>query len=114
LNHLLQAAGGRPERLISSEALELVISATRGVPRLLNQAAHVALQTAFTARQTQVDAEAMLASLEELGLMRDGNETPEAPLERSSAHWTEEGTELDRPREADRPRRLFAPARRSA
>jgi type II secretory pathway predicted ATPase ExeA len=68
LLHQLRAVGGRPDRVISDEALELVARGTCGLPRLLNQAAHQALTLAFTAGASLVDAEAALEALESMGL----------------------------------------------
>jgi type II secretory pathway predicted ATPase ExeA len=68
LLHHLRVAGGRPERVLADEALELLARATRGVPRLLNQAAHQALALAHEAGAGQVDVEAALEALHLLGL----------------------------------------------
>jgi type II secretory pathway predicted ATPase ExeA len=68
LVHHLRAAGGRPDRLMTEEALELLAAGARGVPRLLGQAAERAFALAQTAGQTHVDAEAALEALTELGL----------------------------------------------
>jgi hypothetical protein len=68
LLHHLRVAGARPERLFADEALELLSRQTRGVPRLLNQAAHQALHLAAEAGAAQVDAEAALEALTLLGM----------------------------------------------
>jgi type II secretory pathway predicted ATPase ExeA len=68
LVHHLRLAGGRPEQIITDEALEILAQAARGVPRLLNQAAHQALALACTAGAEQVDAEAALEAIARLGL----------------------------------------------
>lgn len=68
LLHHVRIAGGRPERLFADEALELLSRQTHGVPRLLNQAAHQALNLAAEADSAQVDAEAALEALALLGL----------------------------------------------
>lgn len=68
LVHHLRLAGGRPERIITDEALEILAQAARGVPRLLNQTAHQALALACTAGAEQVDAEAALEAIALLGL----------------------------------------------
>jgi type II secretory pathway predicted ATPase ExeA len=75
LLHHLRVAGARPERLFADEALELLSRQTRGVPRLLNQAAHQALQLAAGAGAAQVDAEAALEALALLGLEEEMEET---------------------------------------
>jgi type II secretory pathway predicted ATPase ExeA len=68
LFHQLRLAGGKPEQIFSSEAVELLAQATGGVPRLLNQAAHQALMLARQAEARIVDAEAALEALAQLGL----------------------------------------------
>ncbi len=71
LLHHVRIAGGRPERLFADDALELLARQTRGVPRLLNQAAHQALNLAAEAGAAQVDLEAALEALALLGLAED-------------------------------------------
>jgi type II secretory pathway predicted ATPase ExeA len=68
LLHHLRAAGGRPERVIAEDGLELLARHTGGVPRLLNQAAHQALSLADAADASLVDAEAALEALVLLGI----------------------------------------------
>jgi type II secretory pathway predicted ATPase ExeA len=68
LLHQLRASGGRPEAILTDEALEVLARASRGVLRLLNQAAHQALALAFTAGAEVVDAEAALEAVDSLGL----------------------------------------------
>ncbi len=68
LVHQLRAVGGRPERLLTDEALEVLAQGTHGIPRLLNQAGHQALQLAAAAEAAQVDAEAAIEALASLGL----------------------------------------------
>jgi type II secretory pathway predicted ATPase ExeA len=75
LLHHLRVAGGRPERLIVDEALELLARASQGIPRLLNQAAHQAFSLAGEAGASQVDAEAVLEALSLLGLDLPANTT---------------------------------------
>jgi general secretion pathway protein A len=72
LLHHVRVVGGRPERLFADEALDLLCRQTRGVPRLLNQAAHQALRLAAEAGAAQVDAEATLEALALLGLAEEG------------------------------------------
>jgi type II secretory pathway predicted ATPase ExeA len=66
--HHLRMAADRPEKLMSGEALELMAKGTRGVPRLLSQAAHRALTLACLAGASAVDAEAATEALLALGL----------------------------------------------
>jgi general secretion pathway protein A len=80
LLHHLRAASGRAEPLIDDEALALLARATGGVPRLLNQAAGLALRLAAESGQAHVEVEAVLEALERLGLSGEGasEETEEA------------------------------------
>jgi type II secretory pathway predicted ATPase ExeA len=71
LLHQLRTAGGRPEDVLSDEALEILARGAQGVPRLLNQAAHQALALAYAAGSVSVDAEAALEALAVLGLQKD-------------------------------------------
>ncbi len=71
IRHHLRAAGGKPEEIVTGEAMELLARAGRGVPRLLNQATHLSLQTAFLGEQALVDAEAALEAIHDLGLSQD-------------------------------------------
>jgi hypothetical protein len=68
LLHQVRASGGRPDDLLTEEAVEILARGTGGVPRLLNQAAHQALTLAYTAGAALVDAEAALEALDHLGL----------------------------------------------
>jgi type II secretory pathway predicted ATPase ExeA len=68
LLHHLRAAGGRPEGLMADEALAILARGTRGIPRLLNQAAQQALDLAGANGAASVDAEAALEALASLGL----------------------------------------------
>jgi type II secretory pathway predicted ATPase ExeA len=73
LLHHVRSAGGRLERVFSDEALELLARATGGVPRLLNQAAHQAMTLAAEAGAGEVDVEAALEALNQLGLDEEAN-----------------------------------------
>ncbi len=68
LLHHVRVAGGRPEAVLNEEAIEVLARQTRGIPRLLNQAAHQAMCLAEEADVRQVDAEAALEALARLGL----------------------------------------------
>lgn len=76
LLHHLRAAGARAMDLMTPEALELLARGTGGVPRLLNQAGHLALRLAEGAGAEAVDAEAAVEALAALGL----GEEPECRL----------------------------------
>jgi type II secretory pathway predicted ATPase ExeA len=79
LLHHLRRAGARAEAVMSEEALELLARSTRGVPRLLNQAARQALALADAVGAEQVDAEVVLEALGVLGI-----EAPEEAEERDA------------------------------
>jgi type II secretory pathway predicted ATPase ExeA len=68
LLHHLRQAGGRAERILGLEALEVLGRQTGGVPRLLNQAASLALRLAMEASASEVDVEVALEALSQLGL----------------------------------------------
>jgi hypothetical protein len=76
LLHHLRAAGCRPEKVITEDALELLARGSGGIPRLLNRAAQKALQVADGADLNLVDAEVVLEALGLLGL-----EVEEAPAQ---------------------------------
>ncbi|HEY7310650.1 MAG TPA: AAA family ATPase [Gemmataceae bacterium] len=80
LLHHVRVAGGRPERLFADEALELLSRRTHGVPRLLNQAAHQALNLAAESGAAQVDVEAALEGLALLGLADEIDNAEPSPL----------------------------------
>jgi type II secretory pathway predicted ATPase ExeA len=68
LVHHLRIAGARPEAIVSDEAVELIIKASGGLPRLINQAMHLALELTCQAGEGRVDAEGALEALSRLGL----------------------------------------------
>jgi type II secretory pathway predicted ATPase ExeA len=68
LLHHLRVAGALPAQVFTDEALEMLAHATHGVPRLLNQSAHRAMQLAEEAGAGAVDAEAAMEALAGLGL----------------------------------------------
>jgi general secretion pathway protein A len=81
LLHHLRRAGARPEAIVSDEGLGILARYTRGVPRLLNQAARQALVLADTAQADYVDAEAALGALAALGIeIADPEETASVSL----------------------------------
>jgi general secretion pathway protein A len=75
LFHQLRMASGKPESILSSEAVELLVRAAHGIPRVLNQAAHQALTLACEAGQRTVDAEAVLEALALLELEAESSES---------------------------------------
>jgi type II secretory pathway predicted ATPase ExeA len=78
--HQLRTAGGRPEAILEDEALAILVRGARGIPRLLNQAAHQAMLLAHAAGQVPVDAEAALEALTLLGLASDEDCEPAAGI----------------------------------
>ncbi|MFL5341764.1 MAG: ExeA family protein [Gemmataceae bacterium] len=68
LLHQIKAAGGRPERIITDEAVRLIARNARGIPRLLNQAGHQALALAESLDAEQVDVEVVIEALAALGI----------------------------------------------
>jgi general secretion pathway protein A len=68
LNQHVRASGARLDAVFTEEAVGLLARATKGVPRLLNQAAHQAIQLAKQAESMPVDAEAALEALAQLDL----------------------------------------------
>lgn len=68
LRHQVRRVGGQPAKLFNDESLELLALQTHGLPRLLNHAAHLALQMADAADIEQIDFEVALEALTTLGL----------------------------------------------
>jgi len=68
LLHQLRRCGGRPEKLLGEDVLDIISHACKGVPRFLNQAAHLAFSLTEEAGSTQVDAEAAVEAVSRLGL----------------------------------------------
>jgi type II secretory pathway predicted ATPase ExeA len=114
LAHQVRAAGGKVERLLGDETLELLARSCRGVPRLLNQAADLALQLAATAEQTSVDVEAALEALTELGLAPEESEEEPVISEPTVEMRILRPVEVEDQANAQRPRRLFMSGKRSA
>jgi type II secretory pathway predicted ATPase ExeA len=85
LLHQARAAGARQATLFNDEALEVLARGSRGVPRLLNQAAHQALTLAAGAGARMVDAEAALEALSQLGLEEEGAEESQAATAETQA-----------------------------
>lgn len=68
LQHQIEAAGGKPDRLFGEDVLDILAHAANGIPRVLNQAAHLAFALADEAGQDHVDAEAAVESVTRMGL----------------------------------------------
>jgi general secretion pathway protein A len=81
LKHHVRAVGTRFESVFTDEALSLLAKGCKGIPRILNQAAHQAISLANQAESMPVDAEAAMEALNHLGLElpdSDPHENPEA------------------------------------
>lgn len=78
LAHQIEASGGDSSELVTDEAMALLASRCNGVPRVLNQAANLALTLTATAGESAIDCEATLEALSRLGLPGDVDEV-EAP-----------------------------------
>jgi len=110
LIHQLRAVGGRPDRIITDEALEVLARGTGGIARLLNQAASQALSLACETETSPVDAEVALEALGILGL-----ETVEAPEALATGEAAESEAVLGFEEEETRTSpNLFTPVRRPA
>ncbi len=111
LVHQVRVAGGKPGRVLTDEAAEVLARETQGVPRLLNQAAHRALALACEVGAEQVDAEVALESLSRLGLGGEAGGEEGPGLQPATLDDTEDETDPDDPL----PRRNgFGPPRRPA
>jgi type II secretory pathway predicted ATPase ExeA len=68
LRHQVASAGGNPDRVFGEDVLDILAHASTGIPRVLNQAAHLAFVLADEAGHSQVDAEAAVEAVTRLGL----------------------------------------------
>jgi type II secretory pathway predicted ATPase ExeA len=75
LLHQIRRAGGQPEKLLGEDVLDILCHASRGIPRVLNQSAHLAFTLAYQAGSKSVDAEAAVEAVTRLGL-DEGSEAP--------------------------------------
>jgi type II secretory pathway predicted ATPase ExeA len=66
--HHLRLAGARPDALIDDEALALLARGSGGVPRIINQAAHLALHLTCEAEAGRVEVEGVLEAFGRLGI----------------------------------------------
>ena len=66
--------------MLSDEAIPMLAGACRGVPRLLNRAASLALELAASGEAEQVDVEAALEALDRLGLAAVEPDEPTDPV----------------------------------
>jgi type II secretory pathway predicted ATPase ExeA len=68
LLHQIRRSGGSPDRLLGEDVIDILSHASLGIPRILNQAAHMAFTLAFGAGSRVVDAEAAVEAVTRLGL----------------------------------------------
>jgi type II secretory pathway predicted ATPase ExeA len=100
----LRSAGGRPEAILTDEALAILVQGSRGIPRILNQSAHQAMLLAHSVGQSEVDAEAALESLNLLGLATEADESEAAGLD--SLHETSQSALSEEMAEPELVRRI--------
>jgi type II secretory pathway predicted ATPase ExeA len=74
LVHQVRAAGGNAEAIFTDEAIETLVGATAGVPRLLNQAAWQAMNLCSDVGALLVDVEAVFEALAVLGISMEEQE----------------------------------------
>jgi type II secretory pathway predicted ATPase ExeA len=86
LLHHLRAAGRTPEQILSDEPLDLMVRATGGVPRLLNQVARQALALAEEAQLDALEVEVVLEALHLVGLEAPLQEPEDAVPARSAGN----------------------------
>jgi type II secretory pathway predicted ATPase ExeA len=79
--HHLRIAGARPEALVDDEALTLLARSSGGIPRVINQIAHLALTLTSDAGSGRVDAEGVLEALVRLGIEAAEVDTELGPVE---------------------------------
>jgi type II secretory pathway predicted ATPase ExeA len=78
LRHQIRSAGGDGAMVFSDDAVSLIAGACRGIPRVLNRVAALALELSTEAKSEQVDVEAALEALDRLG-MKAGESVDESP-----------------------------------
>ncbi len=78
LLHQVRVAGGKPDRLFGEDVLDILTHAANGVPRVLNQAAHLAFSLAAENGLDHADSEAAVEAITRLGLdpLSDGDPRP--------------------------------------
>lgn len=113
LLHHLRMAGARPEAIVTDEALEVVARGARGVPRLLNQAAHLALALTCQAGLGRVDAEGAVEALNRLGLESElaAEADDDVPAAGAMDHLATDRSALVLPPAGLAPRLMYAPGR---
>lgn len=80
LIHQVRSAGGNADAMFTDEAIETLVAATSGVPRLLNQVAWHAMSLCSEIGVVQVDVEAVFEAVAVLGLSIGEQEQQEPRL----------------------------------
>lgn len=83
--HHVRLGGPNVQNLFSSEAIELMILGTQGIPRLINKACQLAIEIIRENELAGVDAEVVLEVFSILGIM-----VPETEAEKTNLIHTEE------------------------
>lgn len=79
LIHQVRIAGGKPDRLFGEDVLDILSHAANGIPRILNQAAHLSFMLAFQNELDHVDSEAAVEAITRLGLDPLSDTDPSPP-----------------------------------
>lgn len=85
IRHQVRECGGRPDWVLSDEALERIAEHGQGVPRRLNRIAGLAFELAAAAGEEAVDAEAVHEAAIQLGLNPSESESRDHPPAAESA-----------------------------
>jgi type II secretory pathway predicted ATPase ExeA len=97
VRHQLRVAGARPEALIDDEAVALLARGAEGNPRVLSQAAHLALTLTCQAAAGRVEAEGVLEAFAQLGIeVPEGDAAGERvdDVSQKHPHFRSDGTEV--------------------
>ncbi len=74
LLHQIRRCGGRPDELLGEDVIDILCHASLGIPRILNQAAHLAFTLAREVESRVVDAESAVEAVTRLGLDSGGED----------------------------------------
>jgi type II secretory pathway predicted ATPase ExeA len=77
LRHQVQAAGAKEREIFDPEAITLLAETCGGIPRILNRAAHLAIQLTAEADASLVEVEAVLEALDRLEMRPDSSPAAE-------------------------------------
>jgi cell division protein FtsN len=80
IKHRLKIAGGSPE-IFSEEALDLIVSNSGGIPRIVNRLCDATLLKAFILKKETVEATEVQTAISDLGL--DLRSMPQGPVRRN-------------------------------